>query len=438
MFLTNKYHYLLSVLLFAAMTSCNASVKSGRSVATVDKTDTCGLDAGNSYEVFMPETNSHDKLALLVIVDAHGAGKFALEKFKSAAEKYPMILVASNTVKNGFAGSDQALKTLIDDVRNKYPVGKTPFLTGFSGGARMALSYALGHPVDGLILCGAMAGRDQLAALLCPVISISGMDDFNFAETAQYLFMEERTPTNLKIELTRASHSWPDSRMLSNAVGFLQLSASKDGTFSNTALLNYTRQQQIRIDSLKNQGDFLRAALIARNMASVSAFDPNETFVSTYNSLKADNNYINRMNKLSNCLNTEMTVRQKYIDAFTTKDLAWWTTEIKTVNQCIKTERDSFDVDMYRRIKGFWGIACYSLCKQAVVQHNTEALQKTLGIYSAIEPDNADMFYFSAFPAYWKGDNKSTIDILKKAIKKGFSDKEHLKSDFSTAICSAI
>jgi len=438
MLLTTKFHHLLIVLLFASMTSCSASTKPNRSMPTVEKTDTCRLDASNSYEVFVPEIGPNESLALLVIVDAHGAGKFALKKFKSAAEKYPMVLVASNTVKNGFAGSDQALKSLIDDVRQKYPVGKTLFLTGFSGGARMALSYALGHPVDGLILCGAMAGREQLATLSCPVISISGMDDFNFPETAQYLFQEDKMPANLKIELTRASHSWPDSRMLANAVGFLQLSASKDGTVSDTALLNYTHQQQTRIDLLKNQGDFLRAALIARNIASVSAFDPTKTFVSTYNSLKADNGYIRRMKKLSECLTTEIAARPTYIDAFTTKDLAWWTNEIKTVNQFIKTERDSFDVDMYRRIKGFWGIACYSLCKQAVAQHNIEALQKTLGIYSAIEPDNADMFYFSAFPAYWKGDSKSTIDILRKSIKAGFSDKVQLKSDFPVTIWSEI
>ena len=436
--LTNKFHHLLLVLLFAAMTSCNASAKPNSSMRAVEKTDTCRLDAGNSYEVFVPGISPKDRLALLVIVDAHGAGKFALKKFKSTADKYSMILVASNTVKNGFAGSDQALQTLIEDVRQKYPVGKTLFLTGFSGGARMALSYALGHSIDGLILCGALAGREQLAALSCPVISISGMDDFNFPETAQYLFQEERTPPNLKIELTHASHSWPDSLMLLNAVGFLQLSASKDGTLSEKALLNYTQQQQTRIDSLKKQGDFFRAALIARNMASVAIFDPNKTFVSTYNSLKLDDSYISRMKKLSDCLNTEMIARQKYIDAFTSKELVWWKSEIKNVNQSIKTERDSFDVDMYRRIKGFWGIACYSLCKQAVAQHNAEVLEKTLAIYSAIEPDNVDMFYFSAFPAYWKGDSKSTIDILRKALKAGFSDKVQMKSDFPANIWSEI
>jgi len=435
---TTKFLHLLIALLLGAMTSCNAGSKTNGILQAVEKTDTCRLDMSNSYEVFVPETRQTAPLALLVIVNAHGAGKFALNKFKSAAMKYPMVLVASNTVKNGFGEYDTALQMLIDDVRKKYPVGKTLFLTGFSGGARMTLGYALGHPVDGLILCGALAGREQIAALSCPVISISGTDDFNFPETAQYLFQDAETPANLKIELTRASHSWPDSLMMANAVGYLQLSASKDCTPSETILANYTRHQQARIDSLKKQGDLLRAALIARNMASVPSFDPNQAFASTYNSLKADNRYISMLSALGNCLDTEIAARQTYMNAFRSKELTWWNREINNVNQSIKTEQDTFKVDMYRRITGFWGISCYSLCKQAVSQQNAELLQKTLAIYETIEPDNADMFYFSAFRAYWKGDTKSTIEMLKKAQKAGFSDETRLKSDFPVTIWSGM
>ena len=86
--------------------------------------------------------------------------------------QYPAVLIASNLVKNGFDGYDGAIQTLIDDVHQKYPVGEVVFITGFSGGARMALGYALVHPVNGLILCGALANADQLNAVHCP--------DFNF------------------------------------------------------------------------------------------------------------------------------------------------------------------------------------------------------------------------------------------------------------------
>src|ERR1035437_530748 len=221
----NKIFFLLYSMLFCGLVSCSGAGKSNETVQAVEKTDSCKSDTKNTYEVYIPKRNSSgEKLPLLVIIDSHGSGKFALDKFKQGANQYPAVLLASDLIKIGYEDSDGAIKTLIEDVRLKYPVGETIFITGFSGGARMALGYALTHQVNGLILCGALANADQINQLHCQVISISGMDDFNFMETAQYLFQEQSTPGNLKIELTNASHSWPDSLMLANTLGFLRLS----------------------------------------------------------------------------------------------------------------------------------------------------------------------------------------------------------------------
>ncbi|WP_243345538.1 hypothetical protein [Parabacteroides sp. FAFU027] len=436
----NRVLLSLLVLLFGTLISCRGVNHSNETIKAIEKTDSCLTDAANKYEVYIPaRTKEEEKLPLLVIIDAHGSGKFALNKFKLAAGKYPMILVASDYVKNGFEGYDRAIQTLINDVRSKYPVGKALFLTGFSGGARMALGYALGHPADGLILCGALAGRNEISTLSCPIISISGTDDFNFMETAQYLFQEESLPHNLKIELTNASHSWPDSLILDNAVGYLHfVTPNAESANTRTQLTAYNQQQQTRIESLKQQGDYLKAALIARNMASVELFDWNKTFATTYNSLKNDVVYRNQLSRLGNCLNYEIGMRQTYVEAFNTKESNWWKNEINTVEGKIKTEQDAMRADMYRRIKGFWGIVCYSLGKQAIAQHNADLLNRVLFVYRTIEPENSEMYYYSAFPPFWQGNNEATISVLRKALKAGFTDLNRLKTDFPESISSKL
>ena len=437
----NRLLLLLCSMLFCGLISCNAIGKSNETVKAVEKTDSCQLDSKNSYEVYIPQrSNPDEKLPLLVIIDSHGSGKFALGKFKPAANQYPAVIVASNLIKNGFGNYEGAIQTLIDDVHQKYPVGETVFMTGFSGGARMSLGYALTHPVNGLILCGALANPDQINALRCPVISISGMDDFNFMETAQYLFQEQSIPGNLKIELTNASHDWPDSVMLSNAFGFLHLSCQAADIPSPTKsqLTTFCHNQQARIDSLKQQGDFLKAAVLARNMSSTVPFNSDQTFASKYKDLKDNSEYSSQLNRLKKCLDFETTVRQPYIDDFMTKDSVWWKNEINTTNEKIKTVQDSYTKDMYRRIKGFWGIACYSLGNQAIQAQNGEALNKIISIYHQLEPENPYVLYFSAFPSFWKGNNETTISILKKAIKAGFTDMGQLKRDFPEAVNSKL
>jgi len=428
-------------MLFCVLVSCSGAGKSNGIIKSVEKTDSCNLNSKNTYEVYIPQrNNADDKLPVVVIIDAHGNGQFALNNFKRAANQYPAILIASNLIKNGFSGYKSAIQTLMDDVRHKYPINEIVYMTGFSGGARMVLDYGLTHPLNGLIMCGALANADQINTLRCPVIAISGMDDFNFMETAQYLFQEQSTPANLKIELTNASHSWPDSLMLSNALGFLSFTGEgADIAFRNEpSLKNFCQHQLARINSLKQQGDFLKAVLVARNMAFDGPFSSYVNFDSIFLALKTHPNYISQLSRLKKCLQYETGARQGYVDAFQTKDTLWWKTEIRTTEYKIQTEQDSYSKDMYRRIKGFWGIACYSLCKQALHPQNAEALTKILYVYRMLEPENPDMLYFSAFPPLWAGNNETTLSTLKKALKAGFSDRSQLKNDFPESITTKL
>lgn len=436
----HKILLLLYTVFFITVVSCSNTVKSTETIKAVENTDSCKLDPNNIYEVYIPEKNPQEKLPLLVIIDAHGSGKFALKKFKQAANQYPVVLVASDFIKNGFENYVGAMQTLISDVQQKYPVGKTIFITGFSGGARMALGYALNHQPQGLILCGALAGADQINALHCPVISISGMDDFNFIETAQYLFQDNSIPGNLKIELTNASHDWPDNKMLTNAFGFLWLSTHAEDIPSpaKSQIKLYDQNQLARIDSLKESKDFIKAALVSRNMSSTSPFNSDKTFESSYNELKANSDYSNQMNQLRNTLNFEIKARQPYIDAFSTKDSLWWKNEINSINDKIEQEQDQFKIDMYKRIKGFWGILCYSLGNQAVKQKDLQSLNKIISIYRMLEPENSYRIYLSAFPYFWKGNNKATIAVLKKAREEGFTEMSQLKQDFPESIYSQM
>ena len=196
----------------------------------------------------------------------------------------------------------------------------------------------------------------------------------------------------------------------------------------------FNQEQEDRIDSLKTRGDFLNAELIARNMSSTVPFNSDKSFTETYNNLKNNPQYIRQLNKLKTTLNVEMKTRQPYLNAFTTKDSLWWKDEIQTINTKIKMEQDSFQVEMYRRIKAFWGIACYSLGNQAINSHNAEMLNKIVPVYYMLEPENPYVYYFSAFPYYWNGNTDETIVMLKKARQEGFTEMSRLRNDFPESI----
>jgi hypothetical protein len=366
-------------------------------VPLVSKTDRCEINPENTYDVFIPKRNkSIKKLPVLLILDSEARGEFALNHFKTGAEKYPVITISSNYIKNNFEGYETAIHQLIDDVRKKYPASNTIYLSGFSGCARMIIDYAAKNTVDGLISCGALASPEVIKAVKCPVISITGMADFNFGETAQYLFSEE-IPENLNLEIIEGKHEWPDSITLERSLGFLYLSTNKDisTSFKNEKLKEFDIIQEKRIAGLKKQNSLIKAISIAGYMSKTELFNIDNKYTQLYNSLKSDHNFNDQLIKLRDLLMSEMNVRPLYIEAFSTKDISWWRNEINTADKEIFTAKDHLDRDMFMRMKGFWGIACYSICNQAIHNNDKILLGKVLSVYRELEPGNQDMLKFT-------------------------------------------
>ena len=165
-------------------------------------------------------------------------------------------------------------------------------------------------------------------------------------------------------------------------------------------------------------------------MTTIGLSDQHDSFVSTYNRLRNTDGYRHQLNKLKTNLDLELKIRQPYYEALQQKDTLWWKNEIKSLKEKINTEQDPFKKDRDLRIKGFLGIACYTISKHLVQEHDIKGLPRVLTIYKMLEPENPDMYYFSAFPDYWRGNMKATVSDLIKAKRSGFSDWQQMRLDF--------
>ena len=383
-------------ILSGAVSACHLSDKNTENSVAVERTDTCLSNPAHIYEVFIPAHNKSDhNLPLLVAVDPHGDGKLAIEHLKEAGSEYPAILVASDLIQNNDPNYIQQLDEIINDVKERYPVGGQTFLVGFSGGGRMVLGYAVNHLVNGVIASGAFASPDQLSAIKCQVIGIIGMDDFNFPETVQYIFNPGSLPLNAHIELTKASHEWPDKSMLTNVFGWFQLSAGSEKSFGKQEINQYVKDQQARIDSLENAGEFIQASCISRTMASVNVFEKAGSFRSTTDALTNNEAYQKQLTQLEKSLRFEITMRQTYGQALLQNDEAWWKKEISALHEKMTSEPDEMMRMAYKRLGGFIGIACYSYARQFAAQKDIPHLEQILMVYRLAEPDNPDMKRFA-------------------------------------------
>ncbi len=382
-------------ILFIAFFSChNSNSQSVKQAVAIDRKDSCSVDIKHTYQLYIPLAFSKSTTpSFVILLDSHGDGTFAMKNFKEAAEKYGVGLIASNRIKNNDPTFLKEIDELVDEVKEKYAKDAKIYLTGFSGGARMALAYAVNKPVGGVVACGALAGPDQLHAISCPVIGVVGMDDFNFMESAQYLLYPENKPGNTRLVFTNDSHAWPGKEIVSSILGQMILPNVKDHDLQITT---FVADQTNAIQSMVKNEKVINAACLAQNMSSVPEFEQKGDFSSMYQKIIHSKNYKTAMEELSSGINQEINMRKTLLPALLQKDSVWWKKEVITLQDKARHGETLMEEMTYKRILGFIGIACYSMSRQFLNKKDVHGLTHILMVYRLVEPGNEDMKRFTA------------------------------------------
>ena len=127
----------------------------------------------------------------------------------------------------------------------------------------------------------------------------------------------------------------------------------------------------------------------------------------------------------------ERQLRDGYLEKFVSADLDWWKKEIDVLNDKLKHEKDSMTRQMYSRIKGFLGIVCYSYTSQAMSKKDMKLAERNIGIYSIVEPENSDCFYYKALWYDYQEKPDSAVSLLNRSIKFGLMDTAKIRLQFS-------
>ena len=69
----------------------------------------CAGSNGSSYAVYIPKSSEDKPLPVIVCFDPKGDGTLPVNLFRRAAEKYKVMVVGSNVIKNGMPMQDVKL-----------------------------------------------------------------------------------------------------------------------------------------------------------------------------------------------------------------------------------------------------------------------------------------------------------------------------------------
>ena len=191
----------------------------------------CAADATQSYALYVPSTYAPDRPWSLLIAFHPGArGRLMVEKYQAAAEQYGYIVAGSNTSRNGpWSVSMAAVQVMSVDLGQRFSIDvERVYLTGLSGGARVAMQVALGkNNIAGVIASsGGYPDSQPRAAVPFPVFSTAGTEDFNYIEMR---LLDRKLTSPHHLAIFSGGHTLPPDDVALEAIEWLELQAMKTG-----------------------------------------------------------------------------------------------------------------------------------------------------------------------------------------------------------------
>jgi dienelactone hydrolase len=199
----------------------------------------CADDPAQSYALYLPSTYSPDRAWNLLIGFHPGArGRAIVETYRAAAEQYGYVVAASNTSRNGpWAISMASVRAMSADLGQRFAIDANRlYLTGLSGGARVALQVALTNSNVAGVIASSAGYPDTRPRTTVPfaVFSTAGSDDFNYVEMRQ---LDRKLTSPHRLAIFSGGHTLPPEAVAVDAIEWMELQAMKSGRRAKDAAL---------------------------------------------------------------------------------------------------------------------------------------------------------------------------------------------------------
>jgi len=191
----------------------------------------CANDPAQSYALYLPSSYSPDrKWTVLFAFHPAARGRLMVEKYQAAAEQYGVIVAASNNSRNGpHAASATAAQAMSEDLSRRVSIDpQRVYLTGMSGGSRVALTLALaGNNIAGVLASSAGYPDSQPRATVpFALFGTAGTEDFNYLEMR---LLDRKLTSPHFLAVFQGGHTLPPNDIAFEAVEWMELQAMQSG-----------------------------------------------------------------------------------------------------------------------------------------------------------------------------------------------------------------
>ena len=437
---------MLRFLLLVAMVggACLAAYPQTPAPGVVHASVAVTADPSNSYALYLPSTYSSAKpWPLLLAFDPFARGETSVKLFSEAAEKYGFIVVGSNNSRN-FQDASTAIRQLAADIRDRYSTDPHRlYVTGLSGGARVASSLALAckNCIAGVIAnsAGLPAGITNPALDAADWFLVAGTTDFNYPEMLHLKEMLDRNNAVSRFVVFDGPHNWMPKDFADRALAWLQLRAMVKGLtpVDKEFVSKQFDDRLAEAQAAQKAGDILTSVRDYREIATdfktlrdvkeqevlAKSLAESEVFRKAKKSEKAALDFEDEVAMKIGNLIAGIADRPDDREAFFT--------QLKSAaDNAVRDQRQSSDLARKNAIgRGLASAFAYAVesGEQEMLKKDYLSAKQMFLACEIIQPESAWASYLLATAHAELGEKKQTVQALKRAMDKGLTSPKALE-----------
>jgi predicted esterase len=405
-------------------------------------------DPEQSYAAFLPANyDSQRPWPTVLCLDPRARGASAIARFVPAAEKYGFVVICSNNSRNGLDGPTvtKIFTTFWEDAHRRINIDqKRTYVAGFSGGARLAASFAARCRgcLAGVIATGAgfppEPQPDQNIAFA--YFAAAGVDDFNAAELWELEKKFRSLNAPFHFESFAGGHDWAPEATIERALLWLNLQAMKSGSLATDDKFIDSQfvSRTVGVDQLLAQKNYSEAqkelqSIIRdfKGFKDMSATLAKSEQLARSNELKKDERlqeaaFKQQLNEAGEIYSLWMRapnpdeVRSPRYDA---------SSRIANFRKRREAAADSEERRLARRVLSQLQVQSIESAQAAFRNNKAEVAVINLQLAKEIDPKNPNLVFELARAFAIKRDKGSALASLEEAVSLGFKDSVRLRSE---------
>ena len=400
----------------------------------------CARDGSQSYALYIPsDYDPGRKWPVLFALDPAASGSIPVRVFREAAERYGYVVVGSNNSQNGpVVVGFNALGAMWKDISDLLSIDPNRvYLTGFSGGARMAGEFAqLGKSVAGLIACGAgftLKNGDQKIPFT--FVGVSGTWDMNYLELKNVTADLVKKKVSSRLITFEGGHQWPPPKACSEALEWLELASFRRGLSEVDRQLvdDLFRRETARAERLEESGQLFQAYRTYLDLRNdfQGLKDPREIDRKVAG-LKGSKALGSSAKQLEQIEKTESRYITKLLREFLAESrhesLDWWQGQINAI-QALDEE---YELVTKRLLEFVWRNG-YEKSWFAERDGNLERAVYLAQVSLLVRPQDPYLNYNLARLQALDHQLETALKTLRLAVASGYSDRDRIESDLAFA-----